>query len=138
MSKPAVAYICNNLDFQDNFIQKNLINKFSKKRDFEIKKWFIDDLEFENRFCENRLGLTSLMNWIEKHENLTIITVGVGRFTLDFNRFIEIQKKFQEKNIIMVAIDCELSLNEKEQDLLEKIEETLSNKKGYILENSNE
>jgi len=138
MLKPAIVYICNNLDFQDNFTQKQLIKKFSKKRDFEIKKWFIDNLEFKDRFSETRSGLESLMSWIEDHENLTIITVGVGRFTLDFDHFIRIQNKFQSRNITMIAIDCELSLNEEEQRLLEKIETALSNNKNYSLEKSND
>lgn len=140
MLKPAIAYVSNNLDFQDIFTQKNLIKKFSKKRDFEIKKWFIDNLEFENRFCKNRPGLTSLINWIESHnqENLTLITVGVGRLTLDFDNFIEIQKKLQDKNITMVAIDCELSLNEEEQKLLTRIETVLSDDQKYFFKKSNE
>lgn len=126
MSKSAVAYICNNLDFQDNFTQRKLITKYAKTRDYFIEEWFEDEVSEEMKMSPSRPAYLKLLNWIKNNGGKTIITVGIGRFTLDLDKFIELQKIFKNYNIKTDHIYCELSLNETEIHLLSSVEKTIS------------
>lgn len=132
MTKIAVAYICNNLDYQDNYIQCKLITKFAKEREYQIEQWFEDNVEWENRMSPDRKALGELMAWIKNNKDKTIIMVGVGRMTLDFDKFIEINKILNENNILPAFIECELTLNEKERELMETIEKVMAIGEGEI------
>lgn len=126
MLKPAIAYICNNLDFQDNYAQRKLISEYANNRKYQIEQWFEDTVEWENRFTPDKQALKKLKKWIKDNKEKTIIMVGVGRITLDFDEFVRLEEEFNNNNIVTIYLGCDLSLNEEENILLEKIEMALS------------